>query len=152
MPDPSFMVDGMLGSLARWLRIAGYDSTYFRNMDDDLLLDEAKDSSRLLLTRDRELYQRSRKLGLRSVFLESEAVQDQLSQLRRELGLGMLAKNSRCPRCNGLLKETPKADVRDLVPDESFNAFDEFWVCGDCSRAYWKGSHWEKIRETLGST
>lgn len=142
----------MLGSLARWLRIAGYDSTYFRNMDDDLLLDEAKDSSRLLLTRDRELYQRSRKLGLRSVFLESEAVQDQLSQLRRELGLGMLAKNSRCPRCNGLLKETPKADVRDLVPDESFNAFDEFWVCGDCSRAYWKGSHWEKIRETLGST
>lgn len=142
----------MLGSLARWLRIAGYDSTYFRNMEDDLLLDEAKDSSRLLLTRDRELYQRSRKLGLRSVFLESEAVQDQLSQLRRELGLGMLAKNSRCPRCNGLLKETPKADVRDLVPDESFNAFDEFWVCGDCSRAYWKGSHWEKIRETLGST
>lgn len=152
MPDPSFMVDGMLGSLARWLRIAGYDSTYFRNMEDDLLLDEAKDSSRLLLTRDRELYQRSRKLGLRSVFLESEAVKDQLSQLRRELGLGMLAKNSRCPRCNGLLKETPKADVRDLVPDESFNAFDEFWVCGDCSRAYWKGSHWEKIRETLGST
>lgn len=142
----------MLGSLARWLRIAGYDSTYFRNMDDDLLLDEAKDSSRLLLTRDRELYQRSRKLGLRSVFLESEAVKDQLSQLRRELGLEMLAKNSRCPRCNGLLKETPKADVRDLVPDESFNAFDEFWVCGDCSRAYWKGSHWEKIRETLGST
>jgi len=152
MPDQLFIVDGMLGSLARWLRIAGYDSTYFRGMDDALLLDEARGSSRILLTRDRELYQRSRKQGLRSVFLESEAVKGQLTQLKREFGLEMSATNSRCPRCNGLLKETPKADVRDLVPSESFSAFDEFWVCWDCSRAYWKGSHWEKIRETLGST
>ncbi len=152
MPDPSFIVDGMLGSLARWLRIAGYDSTYFRDMDDDLLLDETRESSRVLLTRDRELYQRSRKLGLRSTYIESEDVKAQLSQLKTELGLEMSATNSRCPRCNGLLKETQKADVRDLVPSESFSAFDEFWVCGDCSRAYWKGSHWEKIRETLGST
>jgi len=152
MPDPSFILDGMLGSLARWLRIAGYDSTYFRDMDDDLLLDETRESFRVLLTRDRELYQRSRKLGLRSIYMESEDVKAQLSQLKTELGLEMSATNSRCPRCNGLLMEAQKADVRDLVPSESFHAFDEFWVCGDCSRAYWKGSHWEKIRETLGST
>jgi uncharacterized protein with PIN domain len=152
MPDPSFIVDGMLGSLARWLRIAGYDSTYFRDLDDDLLLDETRESFRILLTRDRELYLRSRKLGLRSIYIESEDVKTQLSHLKTELDVEMSATNSRCPRCNGLLKETQKADVRDLVPDESFNAFDEFWVCGDCSRAYWKGSHWEKISETLGST
>jgi uncharacterized protein with PIN domain len=152
MPDHSFIVDGMLGSLARWLRIAGYDSTYFRGLADDLLLDEARGSSRILLTRDRELYQRSRKLGLRSIYIESEDVKAQLSQLKTGLDLKMSATNSRCPRCNGLLMEAPKSDVRDLVPEESFNAFDEFWVCGDCSRAYWKGSHWKKIRETLGST
>jgi hypothetical protein len=152
MCDHAFIVDGMLGSLARWLRIAGYDSNYYRDMDDDRLLDETKDSARIMLTRDSELYQRSQKLGLRSIFLESEEVKAQLSQLKTELGLEMSAINSRCPRCNGLLNETPKADVRDLVPAESFRVFDEFWVCGDCSRAYWKGSHWEKIRETLRST
>ena len=152
MGDHSFIVDGMLGSLARWLRIAGYDSIYFRGMDDNLLLDETRGSSRILLTRDRELFQRSQKLGLRSMYLESEDTNAQLSHLKTELDLELSASNSRCPRCNGQLKVTPKAEVEDMVPAESFNAFDEFWVCGDCSRAYWKGSHWEKIRATLGST
>ena len=152
MGDYVFIVDGMLGSLARWLRIAGYDSIYFRGLEDNRLLDEIRGSSRVMLTRDRELYQRSQKLGLKSIYLESEEVKDQLSYLKRELGLELSATNSRCPRCNGLLKETPKTDVQDLVPVESFSAFEEFWVCGDCSGVYWKGSHWEKIRETLGST
>jgi len=152
MDNHSFILDGMLGSLARWLRIAGYDSTYFRDMDDDLLLEETRGSSRILLTRDRELYQRSQKLGLRVIYVESEEVKTQLSHLKNELGLELSATNSRCPRCNGLLRLAPKAEVQDLVPAESFNAFDEFWVCRNCSRAYWKGSHWEKIRATLGST
>lgn len=152
MSDHAFIVDGMLGSLARWLRIAGYDSTYFRGLEDNRLLDETRDSSRIMLTRDRELYQRSQKLGLKSIYLESEEVKAQLSHLKRELGLELSATNSRCPRCNGLLKETPKTDVQDLVPKESFNSFDEFWICGDCVEVYWKGSHWVKIRETLGST
>ena len=152
MGDHSFIVDGMLGSLARWLRIAGFDSIYFRGMDDDLLLEETSCSSRIMLTRDRELYQRSQKLDLRSIYLESEDTNAQLSHLKTELDLELSASNSRCPRCNGLLKVTPKAEVEDMVPPESFNAFDEFWVCGGCSRAYWKGSHWERIRATLGST
>ncbi len=152
MGDYAFIVDGMLGSLARWLRIAGYDSTYFRGLEDNRLLDETRDSSRIMLTRDRELYQRSQKLGLKSIYLESEEVKAQLSNLKRELGLELSATNTRCPRCNGLLKETPKTDVQDLVPKESFNSFHEFWICGDCAGVYWKGSHWVKIRETLGTT
>jgi len=152
MCDHAFIVDGMLGSLARWLRIAGYDSIYFRDLDDGRLLEETKDSERVMLTRDRELYQRSLKLGLKSIYLESEEVTAQLSHLKRQLGLKLIASNSRCPRCNGLLVETPKADVQDLVPAESFNAFEDFWVCGFCSKVYWKGSHWVKIRETLDST
>ena len=148
----AFIVDGMLGTLARWLRIAGYDSIYFRGMDDDRLLEETKDSARIMLTRDRELYQRSLKLGLKSIYLESEEVSAQLTHLKRQLGLKLVASNSRCPICNGPLMEKPKANVQDLVPVESFNVFEEFWACGDCSRVYWKGSHWVKIRETLGST
>ena len=152
MSDHAFIVDGMLGSLARWLRIAGYDSIYFKGLEDNRLLDETRGSSRIMLTRDRELYQRSKKLGLKSIYFESEDVKAQLSHLKRELGLELTATNSRCPRCNGMLKKTPKANVQDLIPTESFNVFDEFWVCGGCSRTYWKGSHWEKIRETLDST
>ena len=148
----AFIVDGMLGTLARWLRIAGYDVIYFRGLDDDLLLKKTKESARVMLTRDWELYQRSLKLSLRSIYFESEEVVAQLTHLKRQLSLKLVVSNSRCPRCNGLLAETPKSDVDGLVPAESFNAFEEFWVCGDCSRVYWKGSHWVKIRETLGST
>jgi len=34
MPEPSFLLDGMLGNLARWLRIMGYDSVYLKDEKD----------------------------------------------------------------------------------------------------------------------
>ncbi|MCK4438633.1 hypothetical protein KAV47_06135, partial [Candidatus Bathyarchaeota archaeon] len=35
---PRFLVDSMLGSLARWLRIGGYDAEYRRDAEDDSLM------------------------------------------------------------------------------------------------------------------
>ena len=39
--EPRFVVDDMVGKLAKWLRILGYDTLYFRKIDDRQLLDIA---------------------------------------------------------------------------------------------------------------
>src|ERR1700730_14511652 len=53
---PSFVVDGMLGSIARKLRILGFDTLYDSGMDDSILLETSAATGRILLTNDAELF------------------------------------------------------------------------------------------------
>jgi uncharacterized protein len=45
--------------------------------------------------------------------------------------------------------------VRDLVPPRTAELYDEFRRCRQCSRVYWKGTHYERMRrwiDELGSS
>ena len=146
---PSFLLDGMLGSLARWLRILGYNTIYYIDMEDELLRSEALRSQRILVTRDTELQRKAEKSGAKSVLIHSEHILEQLEELVDALNISLTPKNTRCPRCNGNLEHIDKAEINGKVPEESYKAFDEYWVCTDCDAIYWKGSHWIQIEETL---
>ena len=146
---PRFLLDGMLGSLARWLRILGYDTLYHIDMEDDLLRAEAQDSQRILVTRDAELYRKSVKTGQKSVLIHSDHIMEQLKELVDTKDISLVPINTRCPRCNGDLEPVEKDDISGKVPEESYNVFDEYWVCSMCNAIYWKGSHWIQIEETL---
>ena len=52
---PNFIVDAMLGNLAKKLRVLGYDSKYFSSIEDDKLIAIAKNEKRLILTKDEQL-------------------------------------------------------------------------------------------------
>ena len=45
----------MLGKLAKWLRMLGYDTVYLPDADDDELVRIAVREDRMLLTRDHRL-------------------------------------------------------------------------------------------------
>jgi uncharacterized protein with PIN domain len=139
----------MLGSLARWLRISGYDTEYRREADDDSLLEEASRTGRVLLTRDRELAHRAGKRGVEAFLVEGEDEVTQLALLAAALRLELDPSCSRCPRCNGPLTRVEKDQVKERVPEASLEAFDEFWMCGVCGGVYWRGSHWDQIVSTL---
>ena len=53
-----FVADAHLGGLARLLRMAGFDTLYDNNYDDDTIEEIAGRDMRLVLTRDRELLKR----------------------------------------------------------------------------------------------
>ncbi len=144
-----FLVDSMLGSLARWLRIGGYDAEYRRDADDDALLEEASRTGRVLLTRDRVLALRAKKRGVETILVEGEGDVRQLGALAAALGLELDPSNSRCPKCNGSLTRVSRNQVRDRVPEASLEAFDVFWVCDSCGGVYWRGSHWDQIASTI---
>ena len=145
----SFLLDGMLGGLARWLRIMGYDTLYYVDKEDDELRTQAKETGRILVTRDSGLYQRAVKNETQAVLIHQEQTTDQLKEIIKTLNLNTEQINTRCPRCNGRLEPIAKDKVREKVPEESFKAFDEFWVCLECGAVYWKGSHWDQIEKTL---
>ena len=58
-----FIADDMLGRLAKWLRILGYDVAYTVPISDAELLRRATAEGRILLTRDTRLIARCRKPG-----------------------------------------------------------------------------------------
>ena len=146
---PRFLVDSMLGSLARWLRIGGYDAEYQRDAEDDSLMEEASKTGRILLTRDRVLVLRAKKRGIETILVEGEGEVEQLGALAAALGLELDPSNSRCPKCNGSLTRVSRDEVRDRVPEASLEAFDVFWMCGSCGGVYWRGSHWDQIASTI---
>jgi len=146
---PRFLLDGMLGSLARWLRIGGYDTEYRKDMKDNVLVDEALRWSRILLTRDEVLAIRAKKRGVKSIYIKSERDEEALVQLSAELGLTFDPTQSRCPKCNHAVEKVAKTDVEVRVPEGTFRVIDDYWACPKCGSVYWRGSHWPRIMETL---
>lgn len=76
-PVLCFIADAMLGRLARWLRILGYDTAYEKMITDERLVERAVREDRWLLTRDRNLALR-RLLRGRHTLLVSDKVDGQL--------------------------------------------------------------------------
>ncbi len=144
MAEPSFLLDGMLGSLVRWLRIMGYDSSYLKDEKDSELL--ALLGERYLLTRDRQLAQRA---GARGFYLESGDLDAQLYAVVERFGLSFDPKRTRCTACNGPLETVPKWRLEGRVPEGTWGGYQEFWVCRECGKVYWHGAHWKNIQRRL---
>jgi len=146
-----FVADGMLGKLARWLRMLGQDVEYSNNMDDAQLLKMAIQEKRILLTRDFELYQRSVGKGIESVYFEVESGEEQLAEVARRFGicLEIDMSTSRCPKCNTVVRRISVDQASVKVERNTLDHYREFWGCSKCGQVYWQGAHWLKIRKTL---
>jgi uncharacterized protein len=137
----------MLGRLARWLRILGYDAEYFPGEDNDLLR-QALRESRVLLTRDTRLLQR-RALPPH-LFIESDHVMEQLRQVVRTLHLNPTGPPAhRCCCCNTELEPRDRTQVVGLVPEFVWSHHDAFWACRSCRRIYWAGTHRMRMQEAI---
>lgn len=143
----------MLGGLARWLRMLGYETKYEPNVDDDALLQLSQVNETVLLTRDEELYQRARKRNITSVLVLGDAEAIRLAQLAKNLGISLEVSmiSTRCPECGSTLSEISKDEAARSVPATSLKLYDRFWRCTNesCAKTYWGGSHWKQIHETL---
>ena len=146
-----FVADGMLGKLARWLRMLGYDVKYFNSLDDEELIEVAGSEERILLTRDVGLYQRASIKGVQAFLIEGKTEYEKLAELakRYNMSLEVDTSNSRCPKCNSNIRPVQKEAVLEKIPKSTSKFYDEFWECPNCGKIYWQGSHWERISKTL---
>lgn len=141
-----FFAELNLAKLGRWLRGLGYDTEITSEADPKKILAQAKKNKRILLTRNR-----SYKKGENICLVESEDLDDQLTEvlLKLELKPDKARLFTRCMACNGLLEEKEKTALKDKVPPKAFDFYNKFWQCTKCGKAYWQGTHWEKIQEKL---
>ncbi len=144
VPSTVFFADAMLGRLARWLRMLGYDTAYEKVISDESLVARVLTEQRWLLTRDRYLVQR-KVLRDRHTLIISDHLQNQLRQLRSELHLDIDLSDktaSRCAECNVLLRPIPHAEAAHAVPAYVASQHGTFAQCPRCERIYWPGTHW----------
>lgn len=144
--SPRFIVDAMLGSLAKWLRILGYDADYASERDDDELAWIARSEGRTLLTRDVQL---SRRRGVKALLVQRQELEAQLRQVIESLGLTLDNPFSRCPVCNAPLEEIGREKAAPLVPPFVLSTHSDFRSCPSCRKVFWRGTHWQKMRESL---
>ena len=142
-----FLCDAMLGKLARYLRMCGYDTAYTLDRGaetDGAIGDLARREDRTLLTRDADLAART----AGALLLTERDIEAQL----RELGdagvsLSLPETPTRCGRCNGALARVDGvASTPDDTPDP---AETPLWRCVECGQYFWKGSHWDDVRRRL---
>lgn len=139
---PKFIADSMLGSLARWLRMLGYDTAYRKDIDDDTIAKMAASEERHIITRDREL---AKQPG--SIMVESDDLEAQLKCVAEKYELTFDEGSIRCSACNGTLTDLPKEEAKGVVPEGALESNDVFWKCSSCGKIYWKGSHWNGIMD-----
>ncbi|MDT7861455.1 MAG: DUF5615 family PIN-like protein [Saccharolobus sp.] len=136
MLSQKFIVDAMLGRVARWLRIMGYDTLYSNKFEDWKILKIAESQNRIIITRDRGLYRRSIKRGLKCILLDADSdIVHNLAYIayKSKIDLSVNIDATRCAICNSLLKKVSE----------------NRWICPKCKKEYWKGKHWKTIEEVI---
>lgn len=148
MGELRFACDAMLGRLARWLRFAGFDTTFLPDTPDPAVAGEARAEGRWLLTRDRRL---AAAAGPRVVLLRTRTVGEQVAELRVRLPLAACPERflTRCSCCNDALVEVSREAVRNRVPPFVAMRASRFFSCPGCGRVYWPGTHPQRITRTL---
>ena len=145
---PRFVLDGHLGQLARTLRMLGLDTRYQNDHDDGPLARVADDEDRILLTRDLGLLKHGRVTY--GAFVRATDPDAQIREVLRRYPLdGHLDPLTRCIRCNHAIEPVPEAEVADELPPRTRRDFDRFFQCTGCAQVYWKGSHYERMQQTV---
>lgn len=151
MPEKlKFIADSMLGKLAKWLRIMGYDTEFVPhdNRDVRLMLLEAKEPGVVLLTRDISLQAGK---DVKIILFREQRWRDQLRKLLKELGLKPDEKDffTRCTLCNEPLAGISRQEALNTVPAKTAEHDYAFSKCPVCAKIYWPGTHLDAIKREI---
>ena len=140
----------MLGNLAKKLRLLGFDSLYSSSIEDDELLQVAKRDNRAIITKDSQLADKAKKQGIMTISVTNENEIEQIFQINEKITLGKCmvgGDTSRCPVCNGELKNIEKKDVENKIPSGVIENMNDFWICEKCNKVYWEGTHIKNLQK-----
>jgi uncharacterized protein len=150
--EQKFITDRMLGTLTRYLRFMGYDTTSANGLlegdkkEDTTLLAIARQEHRILLTKDAELARRG---NMSALLIRSDDVMEQVQQL---LDLHLVKRRlamSRCSLCNTELREANTCEIEKTAhAPKNWRDLSFFW-CRHCEKLYWNGSHGKQLEQRV---
>ncbi len=158
-----FLADAMLGRLAVYLRLVGFDTAFqsipsgsgrmtplMKRNHAEKLVQRAVSEHRILLSRSTLVCTLCRQRNIAYFQPRSNASPAQFREVSQKFGLRRLPFTSaRCPECNVQLAHAARESVEDSVPDHIFLIHDTFLFCPVCERVFWPGSHCRFFRESM---
>lgn len=141
----------MVGRLAKYLRMAGYDVLYINTASDDQIIKKAGETDRIVLTRDSLMLARRefKKGTVKYLFIKDDKLKNQLNQIKSDLKVLLKPNLVRCIECNRKLIKVKKEDVKNKVPPYVYKTQQNFLYCKKCDKYYWRGTHYDNIRNTF---
>jgi uncharacterized protein with PIN domain len=132
-----FICDAMLGKLAKYLRILGFDAGYTK---DSVVLQNYKGlpDPPYFLTRAAKTVPYER-----VILIKSDRVREQLREIRDIIRPFIEPSKilNRCIECNLGLIDVEKKSIEQKVPEFIYHHYGHFKECPGCGRVYWEGSH-----------
>jgi len=148
MENVRFVADVMVGKLAKWLRVLGYNTHYQPHYSPEAI-DAFVREGKILLTRHKG---RAEKLGNAAVLIRGNKVREQLIELKTELHLEPARSTwfSRCLICNAILKHACEGVAGEKIPEYVFyQNMTNIRFCPSCGRHFWPGSHRARMETQL---
>lgn len=144
-----FIADENVGKLCKWLRILGYDVSFYSPIDDAELIRKAAHEDRTILTRDSGIPKWN--MAKNCLLLESSSPFEQLKQVVEHFDLSVSKRKifTRCIECNVPVVEASKPDLKSKIPPYVYKTHDKFAQCPSCKKVYWGGSHYDDVLRRL---
>jgi uncharacterized protein with PIN domain len=140
-----FIADVMLGGLSKYLRMLGFDTEYYKSIDDEDIIKISKKENRVILTKDKRMIEEMKPDNAYLVKANHNIEQTQEVISRFNLA-AEIKPFSRCLICNSILRQISKEEVKDLVDEITFECFDEFYICDRCKKVYWHSTHTDRMQ------
>lgn len=141
-----FVLDSHLGKLARHLRLLGFDSLYKKDFPDREIAEIAQRQGRVVLTRDIGLLKnKAVKYGY---WVRGTDPNRQVQEILRRFALWEDIRPFRfCLECNGQIKKVAKKKISERLPPRVKEYYNAYYMCPQCRRVYWQGSHHRKLAD-----
>lgn len=146
--DKKFILDVHLGTLARYLRMIGFDTKYKNDYNENEIVDISIKESRTILTRNKGILKRNE--VTRGYWIRNQNPELQLSEVTGRFNLrNQIREFERCLECNARLEKVDKAKITGRLPLKVKQYHNNFWYCKICDKIYWHGTHFEKMKEII---
>jgi uncharacterized protein with PIN domain len=147
-----FLVDGMLGNVAKKLLLLGYDTEYFSDMNDLKLIQKAKNEDRIIISKDLQLIANAKKSAIQTIQITKEDEIEQFSEILSTIHLELndiSGDTARCAKCNSNTSQISKSRISNKIPSKVLEFNEKFWECDNCKQIYWEGTHIKKLQDFL---
>ncbi len=148
--SPKFVLDTHLGKLARYLRLLGFDTIYNNDFEDHEIIKISLNDNRIILTRDKGILKNNK--VTHGYYIRSQKPKEQINEVIRRFNLESLIKPfTVCSLCNGEIVSVSKDLVKGQLKTLTKKHYNRFFMCSSCKKIYWKGSHYDKIKNFISS-
>jgi uncharacterized protein with PIN domain len=143
-----FIVDANVGKVAKNLIMFGFDTHYDFDLPDKEIVNLAEREERIILSRDWGLLKR--KNSIFGYYPRKTNTDEQLAEIIKRYNLYDKFKPlSLCLECNGQIVKVEKSEAKEHLDEGVLKDYNDFYKCKTCQKYFWKGSHYDKMLETI---